>query len=94
MDTIGLKLQNLGAAIENIGYKIMPLSFLTYFILSYLEYRWNTTNYSKLAKAIWYIAVGIGTLEGDIRIESLITMMIFFDAFDSYMEYKRGKNKK
>ncbi len=93
MSGVEIKIQSLGNTIQDIGYKVMPFSFLTYFITRHLEYRWNSISYSKLAKTIWYIAIGIGTIEGDMRIERLVTMMIFFDAFDSYMEYKEEKRR-
>lgn len=92
---IGQKIMSLGDFLQNLGYKIMPVSFVFYFILRLLELKWNQRSYSKLAKGIWYLAVGIGTLDGDIRIEQLVVMMIFFDAFDSFIEYKiETKNNK
>ncbi|WP_460269049.1 hypothetical protein [Clostridium botulinum] len=89
-----INLKEIGYIIQNIGYKIMPISFIAYFILKILELKWNKKGYSSLGKSIWYIAVAIGTLDGDIRVEKLVIMMIFFDAFDSFMEYKEEKKKK
>ena len=90
---IGQKLQSLGNLIQNLGYKIMPISFIAYFILRLLELRWEKKHISKLVKALWYLAVGIGTSDGDIRVEQLVVMMIFFDAFDSFIEYKIEKKE-
>lgn len=87
-------IESTGQAIQNVGYRIMPLSFIAYFIVKTLEFKWNKKGYSSLAKSIWYIAVALGTLDGDIRVERLIIMMIFFDAFDSFMEYKEEKRKR
>lgn len=86
-------MEAIGHIIENIGYSIMPISFIAYFILKILEFKWNKKGYSSLAKSIWYIVVGMGTLDGDIRVEKLVIMMIFFDAFDSFIEYKEEKRK-
>ena len=91
MIDIGRKLQLLGEIMQNLGYKIMPVSFIGYFILRVLDFKWKK-HISKLVKSIWYLAVGIGTLDGDIRVERLVVMMIFFDAFDSFMDYKSEKN--
>jgi hypothetical protein len=88
---IGQKLEVLGCLIQNIGYKLMPLSFIVYFILRLLEIKWGKKHKSKLVKALWYLAVGISTLDGDVRVDQLIVMMIFFDAFDSFIEYKLEK---
>ena len=33
------------------------------------------------------MAIGIGSVIGDIRINQLVVMMIFFDAFDSFADY-------
>lgn len=88
MINIGRKLQLLGETLQNLGYKIMPISFIVYFILRLLELKWKKKPVSKLVKALWYLAVGIGTLAGDVRVEQLVIMMIFFDAFDSFMDYK------
>ena len=79
--------------LENLGYKIMPFSFIAYLIVRLLEYKWGSKKISKLVKSIWYIAVGIGSLGGDIRVEQLVIMMVFFDALDSFLEYKE-ENKK
>lgn len=84
----GISLQEIGLMLENLGYKIMPLSFIAYFIVRLLEYKWGNKKISKLGKSIWYIAIGIGSLDGDIRVEQLVTMMVFFDALDSFLEYK------
>ncbi len=70
-------MKEIGYIIQNIGYNIMPISFIAYFILKILEFKWNKKGYSSLAKSIWYIAVGISTLDGDIRVEKLVIMMIF-----------------
>ncbi|NFC76740.1 hypothetical protein EXM99_08265 [Clostridium botulinum] len=86
-------MKEIGYIIENIGYNIMPISFIAYFILKILEFKWNKKGYSSLAKSIWYIVVGISTLDGDIRVEKLVIMMIFFDAFDSFIEYKEENRK-
>lgn len=93
MIEIGQMIENLGYSVQNLGYKVMPLSFLGYFILRLLELRWQKKYVSKLVKGIWYLAVGIGTLDGDVRIEQLVVMMIFFDAFDSFIEYKEEKRR-
>lgn len=85
---LGQKLQILGDLITNLGYKIIPISFIAYFILVLLELKLKKQRKSKLCKSIWYLAVGIGNLCGDKRIEQLVIMMIFFDAFDSFVEYK------
>ncbi|WP_243446795.1 hypothetical protein [Clostridium botulinum] len=71
----------------------MPISFILYFILKIIEFKWKKKGYSKLVKSIWYITVGLGSLEGDIRVEKLIVMMMFFDAIDSYIEYKEQKSE-
>ena len=34
---IGQKLENLGSLLQNLGYKVMPISFIAYFILRLLE---------------------------------------------------------
>lgn len=66
----------------------MPISFISYFILVLLELKLKKQRKSKLYKSIWYLVVGIGNLCGDKRIEQIAIMMVFFDAFDSFVEYK------
>lgn len=90
---ISQQLDILGNLIQDLGYKIMPLSFIAYFILRILELRWQKKHISKLVKGLWYLAIGISTLDGDIRVEQLVVMMIFFDAFDSFIEYRLGEKK-
>lgn len=92
MIEISKKLIALGNSMQDLGYSLMPFSFVAYFILRLLECKWNKKYISKLVKSIWYLAVGIGTLGGDVRIEQLVIMMIFFDAFDSFIEYLEEKN--
>lgn len=87
------KLTEIGSSMQYLGYKMMPLSFIAYFILRILELRWKNKHISKLVKGIWYLAVAVGTLDGDIRIEQLVVMMLFFDAFDSFIEYREDKRK-
>jgi len=57
------------------------------FILRFKELQTQERQKSKLAKGIWYLAIGIGSVIGDIRINQLVVMMIFFDAFDSFADY-------
>lgn len=81
------KLIDIGRNMQNIGYFIVPLSFLSYFILRFKELHTQGRQKSKLAKGIWYLAIGIGSVIGDIRINQLVVMMIFFDSFDSFTDY-------
>lgn len=77
--------------ITSIGLWLMPLSFIAFFILRISEYFFKSMHYSKLVKFIWYLAIGTATVSGDTRIEVVVTMMIFLDAFDSLLEFLEEK---
>lgn len=82
------KLIDIGNSMQNIGYIWVPISFISYFILRILELHRQTSQHkSKLTKAIWYLTLGIGSVARDIRINQLVVMMIFFDSFDSFIDY-------
>lgn len=42
----------IGYIIQNIGYKLMPISFISYFILKIIEFKWKKKGYSKLVKSL------------------------------------------
>lgn len=89
------KLIKISRNMQNIGFTLVPLSFVFYFLLRCSELNKEISHKSKLAKAIWYFVVGIGSIHGDLRIDQLVVMMVFFDSFDSVIDYlvesKRSK---
>lgn len=87
-----VKLIKLGNFMQNLAYKLMPFSFIFYFIVKLMEVKWKIKPISKLVKSLWYLIFGIASLDGDVRAESLATMIVFFDAFDSFIEYKLEVN--
>lgn len=87
MEQFGEFLIDTGNNITEIGLFITPISFIAYLFLSYIQYAWKRIHYTKAAKGIWYLAVGVGEVTGDERFYLLVVLMIFMDCTDSFVEF-------
>lgn len=87
-------LEHIGNAMVEIGNDILPFSFVSYFILGILTYLWDIRYYCKLGKAVWYLLNLILVLTSDINIEKVATMILAFEMFDAYLDYKEEKKDK
>ncbi|MBO0479601.1 hypothetical protein JZO72_08155 [Vagococcus fluvialis] len=87
MEKLGQLLMNVGETMQNLGFFIMPFSFVAYLIMTFLQYSWRKIHYTKGVKVFWYIAVALGESTNDKRIASVVIMMIYMDAIDSLFEF-------
>ena len=56
-----------GEMLNDIGWTLIPFSFVGYLLVSILTYKWNLRYKTKPVKAIWYILNAILVIEGDSR---------------------------
>ena len=95
MQNIIDKIVILGKHMEYAGWKIMPISFIAYFILGIIGYNWDLRHYSKLVKAVWYLLNAILVISGDVKVNVVAVMILFFEAYDNILDYfEEKKNKK
>lgn len=80
-----------GVLLENLGWEILPISFGSYFILGLLSYIWNKRYMIKPVKALWYILNAIMVISGDVKVDVVAVMILFFEAFDSVIDYFEEK---
>lgn len=87
-------MEQFGVTLSNIGFIILPLSFISYFGLGVLLFLWNKRYISKPIKALWYILNALLMLSKDINIETVAIMILFFEAFDSIIDYCEEKKER
>lgn len=86
-------MEQLGVTLSNIGFVLLPLSFITYFGLGILLYLWKKRYIAKPLKALWYVLNAVLMLSKDINIETVAIMVLCFEAFDSVMDYYEAKKE-
>lgn len=74
-------IEQIGDYITNIGLIILPYSFAMYLPLRWLEHIWKM-GYSKLVKAIWYLALGLTYFTGGIEVDIIVMYICFIEAID------------
>lgn len=84
-------MEYLGNTITHLGMILLPVSFTAYFITGILAYIWHMRYKLKPVKAIWYVLNAILMLTNDLNVESVAIMILFFEAFDSIMDYFEEK---
>jgi len=87
-------LEQIGNYLINIGMKILPYSFAMYLPMRWLEYIWNM-GYSKLVKAIWYLALGLTYFAGGLGVDIIVMYICFIEAIDlCFQQLKLNKLRK
>ncbi len=89
-------MEAIGHWLTNLGFKILPYSFVFYFPFRWLEYLWNS-GYTRLVKGIWYFALGMTYLTDKVGIDLLVMYICFIEAWDLLFQQletnKQRKNK-
>jgi hypothetical protein len=80
-------MEQLGERITDLGFRIIPYSFITYIPYRWLEYKWQF-GYTRLVKSIWYLALGISYLFNRVGIDTLIMYICFMEAWDLFFQQK------
>ena len=93
MEKLGESLINIGEAMQSFGYFVMPLSFVAYLIMTFLQYAWRKIHYTKGIKVVWYLAVALGESTNNKRIASVVIIMVYMDAIDSLFEFLEEKRE-
>lgn len=84
-----------GEKITNLGFSLLPLSFVAYLLFRPIGYFFDV-GYFKIVKAIWYLTSGIAMLVGDVRVETVVMFIAFIESYDlvfQYFEDKKDKNR-
>ncbi|WP_078579609.1 hypothetical protein [Salipaludibacillus agaradhaerens] len=84
-------MEAVGEQIIDIGFLILPISFITFFLLRTLEHLWRKVIASRLVKCIWYLAYGSLNLTGHVSLELLVVFVIFIEAGDLFFDYLNRK---
>lgn len=85
---------NIGNALTNIGWILIPFSFVSYFLLGLIAYKWKVRYKAKLVKAIWYILNIVLSLTHDVTAENIAVMILCFESYDAILDYFEEKNTK
>lgn len=80
-------MEEIGERLTEIGLAIIPYSFALYFPVRLVEHlmRWG---YTRLVKAIWYLALGVGYVTADLRVEVIVGYICFIEAWDLLLEQR------
>jgi len=70
-----------GNTLTEWGLKIIPYSFLVYFPVRWLEYKWEL-GYSLIVKSLWYCALGFMYLSSAVKINLVVTFICFIESWD------------
>lgn len=60
---------------------ILPYSFAMYLPIRWVEYLWDQ-GYTRLVKAIWYLALGLTYATGGIGVDYIVMYICFIEAID------------
>lgn len=71
----------LGNSMIALGFLLMPFSFFFYLPFRWLEYMWSLS-YSRVVKAMWYLAYGLWYLNGSLGIETIAMFICFIEGID------------
>ena len=86
--------EQIGDFVTNVGLIVLPYSFAMCLPMRWLEYIWNM-GYSKMVKAIWYIALGLAYLSGGIEVDTIVMYICFIEAIDlCFQQLKLNKMPK
>jgi len=86
-------MEQFGNRLTEIGLMIMPYSFAIYFPYRWLEHLWQKGN-SKLVKAIWYFALGVGYLTNSYEVDYVVMFICFIEAWDLMFQQLEVQNKR
>ncbi|MGE8207819.1 hypothetical protein ACQKP0_25465 [Heyndrickxia sp. NPDC080065] len=80
----------IGEKITNVGFSIIPYSFFAFLLIRFLEFMWRL-KISKIIKSIWYLSIGLSMLFGDPRIDTIVMLVAFIEAFDLLFQFLEDK---
>lgn len=81
----------IGQALIQSGKLIMPVSFVAYLLVRWLEHFWGwKTSYAVGAKAAWYLLAGMLTFEGNFYVGTIVGYICFIEAWDLFLTFRKG----
>ena len=86
-------MESFGKWLQDVGFAILPYSFIAYFPLRWLEYI-RQKGPSRLIKGIWYFALGTLYWTGDVQVNLVVMYICFIEAWDlafQQLELKRAE---
>lgn len=81
MIELGNSMNEFGNMLTNIGFALLPYSFVIYLPARILEYNWNM-GYTKLNKALWYMSYGLSYLYYPLGIDTIAIFICFIEGID------------
>lgn len=87
-------IESIGNALTHVGWILIPFSFVGYFLIGLIAYKWKMRYKVKLVKAIWYILNVVLSLTQDVTVENIAIMILCFESYDAILDYFEGKNQK
>ncbi len=84
-------LMNLGHTLTNLGLRVVPLSGIVFLPLRFFEYSYDSkSNFSRLVKSIWYLAMGLLYLQNVVGVDTVVTTVCFIECFDLFFQFLEG----
>lgn len=84
-------MRQVGLFLTNLGFKLLPISFATYLVVSLLMYKLKKRHTMKLVKAIWYFSNASMLITGDVRVDTIAAMILFLESCDAILDYIESK---
>ncbi|WAJ26092.1 hypothetical protein [Lacrimispora xylanolytica] len=78
---------NIENAFTNVGWILIPFSFVSYFLLGLIAYKWKVRYKAKLVKAIWYILNIVLSVTHDVTTENIAVMILCFESYEAILEF-------
>lgn len=78
---------NIENAFTNVGWILIPFSFVSYFLLGLIAYKWKVRYKAKLVKAIWYILNIVLSVTHDVTTENIAVMILCFESYEVILEF-------
>ncbi|PSL42139.1 hypothetical protein B0H99_101387 [Planomicrobium soli] len=79
-----------GNLLTDIGYVLTPFSFFMYLFIRPILFIMKSNAY-KVVKAIWYFSMGMGLLVGEPKVDRIVMLLAFIEAYDLVFQYYEDK---